>query len=231
MALHIFGDSHANYLFGRARGAKVHWLRGRTMHRIGRDGVDFLESHVGSGDTVLCVFGEVDVRCHIVRLASERHGDIESIARDLARRYIDAVHNASIRLPASRFAVMGVVPPIDPMKANAALPVVGSLAERIRAREALNGALDEYSASRVTYVPVPNAYEEPDGSLQRHLSDGHAHIAMDCAGPACELVEQTLGVRLDFQQPSTIGGGLKAAGRRLAIAGRHHLALYKLGTL
>lgn len=231
MALHVFGDSHAHYLFGRVPDASVHWLRARTMHRVGRDGVDFLEPHVNDGDTVLCVFGEVDVRCHIVRLARERAGGIEAIARDVARRYIDAVIMASISLPASTFAVMGVVPPINPMKANPELPVVGSLVERIEARGALNRALDEYSSSGIIYVPVPKVYERTDGSLRHHLSDGHAHIAMDCAGPVCQAAAEKLGIPLSFRRPSTLAGGLKAVGRRLAIAGRHHLALYKLGTM
>jgi len=223
MALHVFGDSHAQYLFSRVPEAKVHWLRARTMHRVGRDGVDFFEPHVEDGDTVLCVFGEVDVRCHIVRLGRERSDGIGGIARDVARRYVDAVVMASIRLPASTFAVMGVVPPINPMKANVELPVVGSLAERIEAREALNRTLDQCcSSSGIIYVPVPKTFERPDGSLRRHLSDGHAHIAMDCAEPVCQAAAEKLGMSLSFQRPSAVAGGLKAAGRRLAIAGRHH---------
>lgn len=229
--LHVFGDSHAHYLFSRAPGAIVNWLGPYTMHRIGRDGVDFLGRRVNDGDKVLFVFGEIDVRCHMVRVDRERGNGIESVATDLASRYTAAVMQASVGLPRSTFAILGVVPPIDPMKPNPELPVVGTLAERIEARETLNRSLSRYSRDRrILYVPFPKSYERPDGSLRRHLSDGHAHIAMDCAEPVCRAASFWLDTELNFQPSSTVARIAKAAGRRAAIAGRHHLALYKLGT-
>ncbi len=101
--LHVFGDSHAHYLFSRAPGAIVNWLGPYTMHRIGRDGVDFLGRRVNDGDKVLFVFGEIDVRCHMVRVDRERGNGIESVATDLASRYTAAVMQASVGLPRSTF--------------------------------------------------------------------------------------------------------------------------------
>jgi hypothetical protein len=70
--LHVFGDSQAKCLFDGVPGCKLNWLGPVTMYRVGRDKAWFLkEPDIAGGAWAVLVFGGIDVRCHIGRIAEE----------------------------------------------------------------------------------------------------------------------------------------------------------------
>jgi hypothetical protein len=65
--IHVFGDSHVSE-FSNIPGCLLHYVGPITMHRIGRDGLNFLDMTsygVQENEVAIFVFGEIDCRCHI----------------------------------------------------------------------------------------------------------------------------------------------------------------------
>lgn len=227
MAIHVFGDSHAHYLFSRVPDLTVHWLGPWTMHRVARDGVTFT-SDCSADDTVIFVFGEIDVRCHLVPQAATTRCSVEDVAADLGRRFIASL-KASCP-PGQKLVVLGVVPPLTPLRPNPEIPCRGSETERIAARRSLNAAL-EISAREngIEFVAIPSLYETSHGLMKRYLSDGHAHIAMDCAGPLVSQVSSKLGVPLGFVERKPLYRLLRQAGRHASSILKLRLQMWNLG--
>jgi hypothetical protein len=204
MAVYVFGDSHAHYTFTRCTDVTTFWLGPRTMHRVGRDGASFVP-HLATpkpDDAVVLMFGEIDVRCHIARIARSQGRPIEYVIGELVDRYVVRTRATfeHFRIQ-SRIFMLGAPPPMDPITPNPNLPVHGPLSERIAIRRMLNAVLEMHTkAYDISYVPIPALYEEPDGSLRRRLSDGHAHITMDHAHPICREVAARIGSPLRFDR-------------------------------
>ncbi|MCJ2073115.1 hypothetical protein MKK75_30760 [Methylobacterium sp. J-030] len=233
MRAHIFGDSHGNYLFARTENADLHCIPGRTMHRVGRDGAaDMLrQTQFEPDDVIIFVFGEVDVRCHMLRIAASKGLSLQTEADDLATRYVTALTDATNQFRhRPKICVMGIVPPIDPLVPNPILPNVGTLAERLVAWFLLDKALEARThQAGYTFVPIPRVYHSRDGSLKRRYSDGHAHIAKDCTEAAARAVEKSLGISLGFRPLPVWRNMLRAATRQLAILNRDYAVLWTLG--
>ena len=178
------------------------------MHRVGRDGAAFIP-HLASPkpeDVVVLVFGEIDVRCHIARIARLQDRPIESVIVELVDRYILKIREIFKHFDMqSRILIIGVVPPIDPIVHNPNLPVYGPLSERVAIRRMLNGTLEEQAKIfDFDYMQIPEVYENLDGSLKKKLSDGHAHIAMDHAHHICDQLGQQIGASLRFDHLSPL---------------------------
>ncbi|MGH1590622.1 hypothetical protein ACRBEV_22540 [Methylobacterium phyllosphaerae] len=233
MRAHIFGDSHGNYLFARTENTILHCIPGRTMHRIGRDGVtDMLKQiEFEQDDVIIFVFGEVDVRCHMLPIAASKGLSLQAEADDLATRYVKALTDAASQLSyRPRICVMGLVPPIDPLVPNPILPNVGTLAERLVAWFLLDEALKSHvQQAGYTFVAIPRVYHSSDGSLKRRYSDGHAHIAKDCTETAVRAVEKSVGVSLGFRPLPVWRNLLRMATRQLAILNKDYAVLWTLG--
>ncbi|MDP4025993.1 hypothetical protein Q8W71_25500 [Methylobacterium sp. NEAU 140] len=233
MTVHVFGDSHGNYLFSRTEQTILHCTVGRTMHRVARDGIaDMVQPvHLGVDDTVIFVFGEIDVRCHLLRVAASKGRSLQEEANDLADRYITALRNAFAGFPSRpRICIMGVVPPIDPLVQNPILPHTGTLSERLVAWFLLNEALRAQAQKyKCVYVEIPARYRSLDGSLKRRYSDGIAHIAKDCSEAAVRAVEKALGMRLAFRRLPVRRNFMRTIMRQIAILNDDYAVLWTLG--
>lgn len=235
MAVYVFGDSHAHYTFARCPDVATFWLGPRTMHRVGRDGASFVP-HLATpkpDDAVILVFGEIDVRCHIARVARLRGRPIEYVIGELVDRYVVRTRATFEHFGIqSRIFMLGAPPPMDPIIPNPELPVHGPLTERIAIRRMLNAVLEAHAkAFDITYVPIPPLYEEPDGSMRMRLSDGHAHIAMDHARHVCREVGAQIGTPLRFDHPSRAERLCLGALRAWAFRRHDAEALWDLGRL
>ncbi|SEI14484.1 hypothetical protein SAMN02799636_05947 [Methylobacterium sp. 275MFSha3.1] len=182
-------------------------------------------------DVIIFVFGEVDVRCHMLRIATSKGLSLQAEADDLATRYITALTEAINYFPhRPKICVMGIVPPIDPLVPNPILPNVGTLAERLVAWFLLDKALAARAhQAGYTFVAIPRSYHSRDGSLKRRYSDGHAHIAKDCTEAAVRAVEKSLGISLGFRPLPIWRNMLRAATRQLAILNKDYAVLWTLG--
>jgi hypothetical protein len=181
-SLHVIGDSHAKFIFRNTAGIKVHYLGPVTMHRVARDGRDFLrlrDLKVHDRDVVVWCLGEIDVRCHILHQSRLQNSATESIVRKLAETYLLSI--AAIQRDAHDLhtVVLAVIPPTDQVN-NEEFPRVGSLEERIEARQLLNEALRENCAARSFHFLDPfSPFTDPIGALKENMSDGNVHC-----GPA-----------------------------------------------
>ena len=113
MVIHAIGDSHAKLNFGGDPRFVVHHLGPVTMHAVGRDGRNNIspkELGVVSGDTVIWCFGEIDIRCHIIRQRDLLNENISSIVDLLAMRYINSIIDIQHGLEVKTI-VLAVIPP------------------------------------------------------------------------------------------------------------------------
>lgn len=233
MTIYAFGDSHARYAFSQCANVKLHWLGPWTMHRVGRGGAPIVVQveRPGAGDTLIYMFGEIDVRYHLVRLAQERYQNISDLVDELTTRFLACI-TATIPEMNGRpkICVMGVVPPMDPIAPNPIIPVFGSFKDRRITRNLMNTALkDKCRQHGFVFAEIPKLYETKDGGLRPHLSDGHAHIAMDHAGPLCRAVERTIGEKLGHRGPPMLTRARRQLERHRALKARDALALWQLG--
>jgi hypothetical protein len=70
MVIHAIGDSHVKLNFGGDPRIVVHHLGPVTMRAVSKDGrnnISLKELGIVDGDSVIWCFGEIDVRCHIIR--------------------------------------------------------------------------------------------------------------------------------------------------------------------
>ena len=201
--VHIFGDSHAYYCFSNAqekgeweersvfrfkrRGLMrylrfdIHYLGSVTMHRVGRDGFAILNvgGIVRQGDTLVFVFGEIDVRCHIGKQRDEKGRSLDEIINTLVKNYFRTI-SANVQLcPDVKVVVMGTVPPRDPAPEFLSLPIYGSLEDRVQVNNALCDALAAACLEHGYYfLDIRPDLSNSDGSMAFELSDGIVHVGL-----------------------------------------------------
>src|SRR5579872_2784969 len=88
--IYVYGNSHAAS-FAEIPGCIIKWTGPTTMHRIGRDGLSFLDlrmKEIEEGATIVFVYGEIDVRCHIGKQRDLFGRKQDEIIDSLARNYL-----------------------------------------------------------------------------------------------------------------------------------------------
>jgi hypothetical protein len=218
--LHVIGDSHgyncftptaaigcrANVLV-RAKDVShthvpyayqfTHHLGSRTMHFAGRPGALVTEATrcgVKAGDAVVWVFGEIDVRCHIVRQQAEHGRTSDDVIAKLATDYIDGILEVQRVLELARSVVFAPIPPLDnPGYTSEDFPVFGSIAERIEASRQLRATLSTLCDRHgILLLDVSAHYESARGDLRWELSDHFCHIGSGSQAPAVEALYDLL---------------------------------------
>lgn len=176
--IHVFGDSHT-VAFTGIPNVHIHWLGAITMHRVGRDGLDFLNNTsfgVQQNDYVVFVFGEIDVRWHIGKQRDFKFRSIDEILNTLVTKYIKTIKDYRIQYQNIHLIVYSIVPPTN----NYPHPqIYGTLEDRIEITQKLNAKLLEAcKKENLRFLDVYNDYALPDGSLNLTLSDGTLHIGI-----------------------------------------------------
>lgn len=170
-----------------------------TMYRVGRDAAELgaaslAEIEVRDGDALVFVFGEIDVRCHVMKQHQLPGRPVAEIVERLVASYIDRLAGVAARHPRSRIVVFGIIPPFDPPNygpANA--PIVGTLGERIAAARLLNAALERHGTARgFLYFDVMRELAGPDGSLPHERSDYFCHAAFEYGRVAATTMYERL---------------------------------------
>ena len=92
--LFLFGDSHCNYNFkGLTVPHKNLYRNSITMHRVGRDHINFINWRmigISDNDTVIYQFGEVDCRNHVGKQILIGR-DLQNIIMELIDNYIKSI--------------------------------------------------------------------------------------------------------------------------------------------
>lgn len=191
--VHIFGDSHTRFYTAMPE-AIVHHIELVTMHRAGRDRAFFLRKmrwRMGRHATIALVFGEIDVRVHIGRIAEQTGTEASAIIDDVVRRFLDA---ADRHRHGRRLLVVGLVPPgrlshgFDPVH-----PDWRTAPERLPLTHLMNAALRRTCSERgFTFVACPDVYADAEGLLRPELSDGSIHIGEDHMDAAIAALRQAI---------------------------------------
>ena len=176
--VHVIGDSHSHFSFTGVENCIIHWLGPITMHRVGKKGlrlIDVRKFDIKEGDTVIFVFGEIDVRCHIGKQRDLRHRNVEHIIENLVQNYIKTLLDNRNLFTHLHYVVCSVLPPTN-QSYNPQLPIHGSLQDRIFFTNRLNRRLHEAAtAVGLHFLEIPKAYAIGEGYLDPLLSDG-VHI-------------------------------------------------------
>jgi hypothetical protein len=204
--IHVIGDSHAFFSFSPVpfiaqepsypeffcydySGADthlsvpfhLHWIGPRTMHRVGRDGLSFLnvkDLSVKEDDYVVFVFGEIDARCHIGKQSHQQQRPYQDIIRELVNNYIATIVRNKEQYAHLTCVIFGVIPPTD-QSFNPDYPTYGSLPERIAITQCLNAELGKACLERgLLFFNVYDACSTPLGDFDKKLSDNIVHIAI-----------------------------------------------------
>lgn len=150
------------------------------MYRVGRDGLAGFNLRyfgVDEGDTAVYVFGEIDVRCHIVKQRDLQRASLEEIVEQLAENYIQTILDNQSQYTALQSVVYNVVPPIKWEVFSPEFPFYGTAEERIESALLLNAALKKLcERHKLFFLDVYEAYSDENGSLRTELSDGNVHI-------------------------------------------------------
>lgn len=204
--LHAIGDSHVRLLWDLTDRGSGHWLGPMTMHRVGRDGLPGLRAArewldvrgrlaerdwiaaIPPGAVVVWVYGEIDVRCHLVERV-ERDGEGELVR--LVNAYLATI-GAFTAATGTRPAVLSVTPAMD--SHNAEFPCRGSLDARRRLTVALNVALRERcAAAGAAFVDLYPAVVDSAGGIRAGLTRDRLHLSPAAAPAARNALLAALG--------------------------------------
>lgn len=176
--VHVIGDSHSMEFF-HIPGCKVYWLGPITMHRVGRDGLCFLNIknlQILEGQTVVFAFGEIDVRCHIGKQRDQQVRNLDEIIETLAIQYLHTILLNKAQYKDLTCIVYSVTPPTN-QEFNPSFPFYGTLQDRIFIAKKLNARLAELcEQTGLEFLDVYQDYANIDGSLNPVYSDGGVHI-------------------------------------------------------
>ncbi len=157
----------------------IHWLGPTTMHRVGRDGFNALNLRdlgIQDGDTVIFVFGEIDVRCHIGKQRDLQKVPLASILQPLADNYLKTVLNNKQNYNYITCVIANVVPPMNG-DFSKEYPSYGSISDRILITQQLNSLLKtNCSQHGIKFLDFYQFYATQAGDLDKTLSDGNVHI-------------------------------------------------------
>lgn len=202
--LYCFGDSHVGHCFDRIRSASVCWLGPVTMHRVARDGLWFLDQiDVRPNTTVLLLFGEIDVRCHLGRVADETNTSRSDVAHSLVQSYVGRIAAARSGVDGVRFVLCSVPPPADgPGIQNSDFPVYGNHGDRARLTSLVNSELrTQCKTHAFDYLDFHEEFATPEGYLIEGLSDGSVHIDRRYTLPIVRRLERLLATSLLLEEP------------------------------
>lgn len=169
--LFVFGDSHSSS-FSRIPFVDVQWLGPVTMHRIGRDGLNILDVRrygLLPGNPALFIFGEIDVRAHLVRQSEIQGVEPRQLIDRMVAAYGRVLDRNRSNLPSLKVIVSSVVPPSDAHPSRH-----GSLEQRIVLTRMLNDALENMCQSMgFVFLDVYSALCGRDGAMpSANTSDG-----------------------------------------------------------
>jgi len=185
MNVYTVGDSHCISFKYSPLVKKEYWIGGWTMHRVGRNGIDFshiLCDPIGAGYTVekvpsdgivLATFGEIDIRNHIYREIQMGRYEDEIIITLVMTFIRSLVFNKD----KYKYIAVESIPPTCPDIVDKKLPVLGSPYDRLRFTLKINNVLEnELPKVGIYFLNIYHHYCNSDGFIRKEVSDGGVHI-------------------------------------------------------
>ena len=163
------------------------------MHRVGRDKNSILKTHqckISPNDTVILIFGEIDVRCHVKKIAQRFGISPTEVIDNLANRYFNAIDECFGKYNLKNMIICEIMPPsIHPKLkyfdevpegdvTKLGYPAIGTFDERLEYRRLLNTAMEARCAKRnYKFFKYDHLITNEKGALIPELSDANVHLA------------------------------------------------------
>ena len=185
MKIYTIGDSHCLSYMKSQYVTKVHWIGPVTMHRVGRDIINFQNfgcDPIGAGYHIVSVptdgiviasFGEVDIRNHIINQIS-----LNTTEDDVINILITNFINALIlnKQNYKYIAVPSIVPTTRQSDSNYVPENITDI-DRIRYTKKINKILsNELSKHNMYFLNLYDHYVDNEGFLKAELRDDSIHI-------------------------------------------------------
>ncbi len=179
----VIGESHATFNFKGITEVVIKSIGSVTMHRVGRDKMDFKAFTKPPCVAIFC-FGEIDIRMHVYKQVAQEGRDVDEVISKLVNDYVEVIgkqkdHNI---IP----VIMSITPPNrtepNPM-------AVGDNKDRSIYCAKMNKLLKEAcDLNKIEFLDVYDYYKDQDGLLKLELSDGNYHIGNN------ERVKEEFGI-------------------------------------
>lgn len=203
--LHIAGDSHVLYnfssfhiagnrspiyektspkaLLNKGIGALlINHIGAVTMHGFANSELYstqfFQKNRLKKGDWFLAVFGEIDCRNHIVKIAKTQNQSFEEVIEQLCSRYMKKLIDLNTEFELEQLMVYGANPPLDISRfPKNNLETEGTIAERVEVTKILHSKLKQKcEENKFIYFDGFDLYAMPNGELDPEKSDLFCHI-------------------------------------------------------
>jgi hypothetical protein len=151
------------------------------MHRVGRDGLSFLDLQrygIPDKSIVILSFGEIDVRCHLLKVRDKEGIDLETIIERLVRSYCQTLLENLKILPQTKLIVRSVVPPVEiPADLEYEFSPYGLLEDRVYVTKMLNQSLKQHALSYgFYYLDAYTDFCDMTGQMILEFNDGNVHL-------------------------------------------------------
>jgi hypothetical protein len=190
--VHVFGDSQSAVYEGLPN-VIVHRTGGVTMYRMGRDGVPFvqrLQKRLGHRSVLMFVFGGIDARLHVGRVAEENGCPVAEVIDELVDSFLTAIDAAR---QGRRVLVVGVLPPAPNDAIGAEFGCWGTQEQRVAVARALNERLARRCADLgFGFVDHYDQYCDERGGQRPGLSADGVHLKREVRAPAIDGVRSAL---------------------------------------
>jgi len=195
--VHVFGDSQSGVYEGMPN-VVVHRTNGVTMYRMGRDEASLvrqLERRLGHRSALMFVFGGVDTRLHIGRVAEAAGRPFAEVIDQLVDSFLRAIE---IARRGRRILVVGVLPPAANDAISAELTCWGTQDQRIAIVRSLNDRLARRCADfGFAFINHYDLYCDERGGQQPGLTTDGVHLKREVRQPAIAAVSSVLQAMVD----------------------------------
>ena len=152
---------------------------------------------VNKGDYVIFVFGEIDVRNHLIKQSNKQHKPIINIIKDLAESYVSTIARNKEIYPDVNLIIQSIMPPtceknvLEPTKDY---PHYGTIEERVLVNKLLNTELKRLcEVYNIKFLDTTTYYENDnsaypvngleksclEGELDKRIKDASVHVDMN----------------------------------------------------
>lgn len=172
----------------------IHWVTGRTMYRVGRDGISGLnikKFNIKDNDVAVFIFGGVDISyCHVIQQVMAGN-DLDYVLNNLAKKYIQTILDNKKMFDNLTVVVMGAIPVyLLPHCENifSKNPLSESFLQyQVNSINILNSKIKQYADDNdLLFLNINHIYQTEEGILNKDLSDGAHHIGIKYNQPIKE---------------------------------------------
>jgi hypothetical protein len=152
-----------------------------------------------SGDHAIFVFGEIDVRAHILKQVERQNKPVADIVYDLVTTYVQAIHKNKIMYPDVHLIIQSVMPPTsreNVTELSKDYPDYGTIDDRIFVNSLVNNSLkNECHKHGIQFLDTTSYYENDESPWPMH------GLAPGCSLGEMDNRTKDANVHVDIEHP------------------------------